>query len=66
VVGGFNVIVFTIIAVLDHREKKQKKRNGGLTRTSAASDSPNGDSLDGNEKHLPLGDEEDVSPVIKE
>ena len=66
VVGGFNVIVFTIIAILDHREKKQKRRNGELTRASVLADSPTTGSVDGSEKRLPLGGEEDISPVRKE
>jgi hypothetical protein len=66
VVGGFNVIVFTIIAILDYREKKQKRKNGELTRASVLADSPTAGSVDGSEKRLPLGDEEDISPVRKE
>jgi MFS transporter, ACS family, pantothenate transporter len=66
VVGGFNVIVFTIIAILDHREKKQKRKNGELTRASILADSPTAGSVDGSEKRLPLGDVEDVSPVRRE
>jgi ACS family pantothenate transporter-like MFS transporter len=66
VVGGFNVIVFTIFAILDHREKKQKRKNGELTRASVLADSPTAGSVDGSERRLPLGDEEDISPVRKE
>jgi hypothetical protein len=66
VVGGFNVVVFTIIAILAHREKKQKKKNGEPTRASVLADSPTSGSVDGSEKRLPLGDEEDISHVRKE
>jgi len=37
-VGGLNVIVFAIIAVLAHNEKKQKKREGQLGPSSTISD----------------------------
>lgn len=60
------MIVFTIIAILDHREKKQKRKNGELTRASILADSPTAGSVDGSEKRLPLGDVEDVSPVRRE
>ena len=39
-VGGFNVIVFAIIGVLAHREKKQKKREGQVGPATPPSDSP--------------------------
>jgi ACS family pantothenate transporter-like MFS transporter len=39
VVGGLNVIVFIIIAVLDHREKIQKKRDGELNSASVSPES---------------------------
>jgi len=65
VVAGFNVIVFTIITLLAHREKLQKKRDGQLKPASASLDS-NTPSIDGNEKKLSLGDEEDIAPVRKE
>ena len=55
VVGGLNVIVFIIIAVLDHREKIQKKRNGELNTASALSESSAPSIGDGNEKKVPLG-----------
>jgi len=64
VVAGLNVIVFTIITVLAHREKKQKKRNGQLKHASASSDSSSPVIDDGIEKKLPLVDEEDVTPVL--
>ena len=64
--GGLNVIVFAIIAVLAHREKKQKKREGQLGPSSTKSD-PNVPTIgeDGIEKKFPLVDEEDVTPVLK-
>lgn len=60
------MILFTIIAILDHREKKQNKKHGELTHASVLTDSPTAGSVDGSEKRLPLGDEEDISPVRKE
>jgi len=62
VVSGLNVIVFIAIAVLAHKEKEQKKRNGEL-RHSLDSSSP--DANDGIEKKVPLVDEEDVAPELK-
>lgn len=56
------MIVFTIITVLAHREKLQKKRNGELKHASASLDSAIGVIDDGNEKRSPLVDEEDVTP----
>jgi ACS family pantothenate transporter-like MFS transporter len=54
-VAGLNVIVFIVIAVLAHREKLQKKRNGELNVESVSSDSP-APSIDvGNEKKLSSG-----------
>jgi ACS family pantothenate transporter-like MFS transporter len=57
VVAGFNVIVFTIITVLAHREKLQKKRKGQLPAPSHASaEEPSTPSVDdGNEKNLSVG-----------
>jgi hypothetical protein len=66
VVTGFTVIVFIIIAVLDDREKKQKKRSGELTFNSASAEGSSPEIDHGSEKKLPLGDEEDVNRVIKE
>ena len=37
VVAGFNVIVFSTIAILAHREKLQKKRNNQLAVDSSES-----------------------------
>lgn len=65
VVAGLNVIVFTIIAVLANKEKKQKKRNGELKSLSNASDSPTPTISHADEKRLPLTDEEDVTPAPK-
>lgn len=39
VVGGFNVIVFSTIAFLAHREKVQKKRNNQLAVVVDSSES---------------------------
>jgi hypothetical protein len=57
VVTALTVIVFIIIAVLDHREKLQKKR---LRHIEPASASSNG-SIGEIEKKGPLVDEEDVT-----
>ena len=58
------MIVFTIITLLAHREKIQKKRNGELKPASASLDSATGIIDDGNEKkRSPLVDEEDITPV---
>jgi hypothetical protein len=66
VVGGLNVIVFTIILILDLREKKQKKRNAELPPTSASPEFFSSPSIgDGQEKKSPLTDEEDVTPEVK-
>jgi MFS transporter, ACS family, pantothenate transporter len=62
VVAGFNVIVFTVIAVLAHREKKQKKRNGEHNIASVA-DSATSSIGGGHEKKVPLVDEEEVTHV---
>jgi ACS family pantothenate transporter-like MFS transporter len=40
VVAGLNIIVFTTIGILAHRERKEKKRLGELSPASAALDSP--------------------------
>jgi len=64
VVGGFNVIVFTIIGVLAHREKIQKKRDGQLNPASATSDLESRSINKGDEKKVPLVDEKDISPEI--
>ncbi|KAF8867029.1 putative pantothenate transporter liz1 [Acephala macrosclerotiorum] len=61
VVAGLNVIVFTIITVLAHREKLQK-RNGELKPATASLDSSTGVIDDGIEKKVPLVDEEDITP----
>ncbi|OAP54784.1 hypothetical protein AYL99_11232 [Fonsecaea erecta] len=55
VVAGFNVIIFGVIAVLAHREKKQKKRNGQLELTSSPSDPPTPSIEDSIEKKPSLG-----------
>jgi ACS family pantothenate transporter-like MFS transporter len=54
-VAGLNVIVFIIIAVLAHREKIQKKRNGELNAASVSLDSPSPSIDDGSEKKLSSG-----------
>ena len=64
-VAGLNVIVFAIIIVLEHREKKQKKRDGQLKPGPASSDTSTPSIGYGNEKKLPLVDEEDITPVLK-
>jgi ACS family pantothenate transporter-like MFS transporter len=63
-VGGFNVIVFTIIGVLAHREKIQKKRDGQLNPAPGALDLESPSIDGGNEKKGPLVDEKDISPEI--
>lgn len=63
-VAGLNVIVFTIITLLAHREKVQKKRSGELKHASASLDSATGVINDGSEKKSPLVDEEDVTPKL--
>ncbi len=65
VIAGLNVIIFTVITLLAHREKIQKKRDGQLKPSSTLSDPPSPGISDGNEKKLSLVDEEDVTPVIK-
>lgn len=57
-VGGLNVIVFTIIGVLAYREQMQKKRDGQLNPVSASSDLESPSIGEGNEKKGPLVDEE--------
>ncbi len=57
VVAGLNVIVFTIIAVLAHREKIQKKRAGQLEVVSP-SDSPLPGIDEENDKKVALGVQE--------
>jgi len=64
VVAGFNVIVFTAIAILAHREKLQKKRNGEL-KAAAPSDSSTASIEVSDEKRVSLRDEEDIVPVPK-
>jgi MFS transporter, ACS family, pantothenate transporter len=64
VVGGLNVIVFTIIRVLAHREKIQKKGDGQLNPASGSSDLESPSIGKGNEKKGPLVDEEDVTPGV--
>ncbi|KAF2674098.1 putative pantothenate transporter liz1 [Microthyrium microscopicum] len=65
VVAGLNVIVFTIITVLAHREKLQKKRNGELPAASTSSNSSTPSIDDGNEKNISSVVVEDVAPVLK-
>jgi ACS family pantothenate transporter-like MFS transporter len=65
VVAGINVLIFTLITYLAHREKLQKKRNGGLAPASVSSDVIPGVE-DTNEKRVTLGDEEDVTFARKE
>jgi ACS family pantothenate transporter-like MFS transporter len=60
VVAGINVIVFMAITALAHREKLQKKRNGGLAPASVTSE-PTTPVNENDEKKLPLGDEEDIT-----
>ncbi|KAI9733756.1 MAG: hypothetical protein M1818_007170 [Claussenomyces sp. TS43310] len=55
VVAGLTVIVFVIITVLEHREKRQKKRDRQHGSAFVLSIG------DGNEKKLALVDEEDVT-----
>ncbi|KAH8586080.1 putative pantothenate transporter liz1 [Bisporella sp. PMI_857] len=63
VVAGLTVIVFTIIAVLAHREKIQKKRNGELGANVALPDSSN-TSIRDQKKRTSLKDVEDIAPEI--
>ena len=60
VVAGINVLIFTLITWLAHKEKLQKKRNGGLAPASIASDSSPA-TEEGNEKRLQIRDEEGIS-----
>ena len=60
------MIVFTIMAVLAHREKIQKKRNGELRAPADPSDSSVASINYDGEKKVSLKDEEDVIPVRKE
>lgn len=53
-VAGLNVIVFTIITILAHREKIQKRRNGQLEPASASLDS-SAPSIGDEEKKVSLG-----------
>lgn len=62
-VAGLNVIVFTIIAVLAHREKKQKKGEVQFEPATGLSDSSKLNIGDSNEKKLSLMSE-DVAPVL--
>jgi ACS family pantothenate transporter-like MFS transporter len=64
VVAGFNVIVFTVITILAHREKSQKKRDGQLRAAPASLNSSTPDIEDGNEKKLTLVGEEDITPAV--
>jgi ACS family pantothenate transporter-like MFS transporter len=63
VVAGLNVIVFTTIAILAHKERKQKKKNGELQPAYVSSISTTPTIEDGSEKKLPLTDVEDVTPA---
>ncbi|KAK0109452.1 hypothetical protein ONS95_002145 [Cadophora gregata] len=65
VLAGLNIIVYTIIAVLAHREKLQKKRNGELQSASQNSDPESSSVGEISEKRGPLVDSQDVTPVIK-
>jgi hypothetical protein len=58
VVTALTVIVFIIIAVLDQREKLQKKRLRHIEPASTSSDGSIGEEI---EKKGPLVDEEDVT-----
>ncbi|KAH6665184.1 putative pantothenate transporter liz1 [Halenospora varia] len=61
VVAGINVLIFTLITFLAHKEKVQKKRNGELEPAKAPSD-PETPSISegGSEKKLSLVGEKDV------
>ena len=63
-IAGLNVIIFTVIALLAHREKKQKKRQGELTPPSDLSDSE-ARAVDVDEK-LGVKVEENPAPVFKQ
>ena len=63
VIAGLNVIIFTVIALLAHREKKQKKRQGQLTPSSDLSDSE-ARAVDVDEK-LGVKVDENPAPVLK-
>jgi ACS family pantothenate transporter-like MFS transporter len=64
-VAGLNVIVFTLITILAHQEKLEKKRDGQLNPRFSSSDSSTPSIGDGNEKKIPLVDEEDVTLELK-
>ncbi|KAL2068570.1 hypothetical protein VTL71DRAFT_14907 [Oculimacula yallundae] len=53
VVASFNIAVYIAIAVLAHREKLQKKRNGALAPTSSIDDPESSSIGEGNEKKIP-------------
>ena len=63
VVAGLNVIVFTVITVLAHREKLQKKRNHELNPTARLTESSSPSVNGENEKRVSLADEESIAPV---
>lgn len=65
VVAGLNVIVFTIIALLAHREKIQKKRNNQFTSDSPVLEHSEASLSDAHEKGSPVINEKDVTPTIK-
>lgn len=62
-VAGLNVIVFTLIAVLAHREKLGKKRAGELERASTSSEHSSPSGLGEGEKKVALFDVEEVNPA---
>lgn len=61
VVGGFTVIIFTVITVLDHKERLRGRRDGQPRSVFASSDSsPQSTSID--EKKLPVVGEVNATP----
>ncbi|EHK97819.1 putative Pantothenate transporter liz1 [Glarea lozoyensis 74030] len=64
VVAGLNVLVFSLITYLAHREKLQKKRNGQLAPTNGVLDSET-QSTDGDEKKAVVVGDKEIVPVEK-
>lgn len=65
VVGGLNVIVFTSLAILAHREKVRKIRDNRNRPISVGTRSSSPSIDKGDEKKLHLVDEKDINPVVK-
>jgi ACS family pantothenate transporter-like MFS transporter len=63
-VAGLNVLVFSLITYLAHREKLQKKRNGQLAPANGVLDSET-QSTDGDEKKAVVVADKEITPVEK-